>query len=219
MMTPSPLVIELHYLPSLEYFTRLLAHPHVSIEVHEYYQKQSYRNRCYIQTANKVDLLSIPVQEGNRKIPIRDVRIDYQQDWVRRHWGAIYSAYGKASYFEYFSYLFEPVYFKKPVFLFDFNWELLTICLKLLGVDSNKIRLTEKYETADNLTFTDLRSVITPKKQYSERLFYHPVAYRQNFGNEFEPNLSILDLLFCQGKQARTILTQSVIVPSSITQD
>lgn len=204
-----PVIIELQYLPCLEFFVALLQHEVVYIEAHEHFQKQTYRNRCYIQTTNKIDLLTVPVQDSRSKVLIRDLRIEYRQDWVRRHWGAIFSAYGKAPFFEYFAYVFEKTFQKKPAFLFDLNWELLTNCLKLLRIEENRIKWTEKFEKSENQPIIDLRSVISPKKLFSERSIYSPIPYRQNFGSEFEPNLSILDLLFCQGTEAKKILEKS----------
>ncbi|MEA5141597.1 WbqC family protein [Arcicella rigui] len=201
------MIIDLQYLPSLEYFACILQQEVITIEAHEYYEKQSYRNRCIIQTTNKIDSLSIPVQNGNKKVLIRDLRIEYHQDWIRRHWGAIHSAYGKSPFFEFYAEYFKNILDKKPDFLFDLNVELLSICLKLLRLEK-KITFTEKYEKEVEF---DFRGKIHPKRDFSLNGIYQPVAYRQNFGSEFVPNLSILDLLFCQGNQASKILHSSMI--------
>ena len=202
------MIIDLQYLPSLEYFCALLKSDTIVIEAHEYFEKQSYRNRCKILTTNKIDVLTVPVKNGNTKIIVKDLRIDYHQDWTRRHWGAIHSAYGKSPFFEFYADYFKKILDKKPDFLFDFNIDLLTICLKLLRLEKTII-FTEKYEKdVEN----DFRGQIHPKKVYQENQLYQPVKYRQNFGNEFEPNLSILDLLFCQGNQSLSILKESVII-------
>jgi len=58
---------------------------------------------------------------------------------------------------------------------------------------------------------SDFRSKIHPKTDFSLNGIYNPIAYRQNFGNEFVPNLSILDLLFCQGSQSLKILQSSLV--------
>ncbi len=201
------MVVDLQYLPSLEYFCLLLQHDEIRIEAYEYFEKQSYRNRCIIQTTNKIDSLTVPVQNGNKKVLIRDLKIDYSQDWTRRHWGAIHSAYGKSPFFEYYGEYFKKILDKKPDFLFDLNLDFLTICLKLLRLEKNII-FTENYE---KIVENDFRGQIHPKRHFEMNRVYQPLAYRQNFGNEFEPNLSILDLLFCQGNQAMTILKGSTI--------
>ncbi len=206
------MTIDLQYLPSLEYFCALLAHDEIIIEAHEYFEKQSYRNRCIIQTTNKIDTLSIPVKNGNSKVLIKDLKIDYHQDWTRRHWGAIHSAYGKSPFFEFYSDYFRILIEKKPDFLFDLNLDLLTICLKLLRLEKTII-FTENYQKDVK---NDFRGLIHPKKVFTENQLYNPIPYRQNFGNKFEPNLSIIDLLFCQGNQALKILQKSVIIEQII---
>ncbi len=183
----------------------------MEIEAHEHFPKQTYRNRCHILTANGMDTLIVPVIHSGKKIPVREVRIDYSQSWVKRHWGALVSAYAKAPYFEYFGSDFERIFQKKPLFLFDLNWELLTICLKLLRIRPT-IRLTETYRTALESGQYDGLSVIHPKKEFRHNNLYNPVVYQQNFGHEFVPNLSVIDLLMCQGAEATNILKQSVIV-------
>ena len=202
------MTIDLQYLPSLEYFCALLKHDKITIEAHEYFEKQSYRNRCRIQTTNKIDTLTVPVKNGNSKVLIKDLRIDYHQDWTRRHWGAIHSAYGKSPFFEFYADYFRFLFEKKPDFLFDFNLDLLTICLKLLRLEKTII-FTENYEKDVK---NDFRGQVHPKRHYQENQLYQPVKYRQNFGSEFEPNLSILDLLFCQGNQSLKILQESLII-------
>ena len=158
------MTIDLQYLPSLEYFCALLKHDTIVVEAHEYFEKQSYRNRCKILTTNKIDVLTVPVKNGNTKVLIRDLRIDYHQDWTRRHWGAIHSGYGKSPFFEFYADYFRILLEKKPDFLFDFNMDLLTICLKLLRLEKTII-FTEKYEKdVEN----DFRGQIHPKKTYQE---------------------------------------------------
>lgn len=203
---PTQLLIELHYLPCLDYMTGLFQYDEVRIEAAEHYQKQSYRNRCYVLTANKVDALTVPVQQGTHKQLIRDVRVDNGQSWQDRHWRCLQAAYGKAPFFEYYAPYFEPVYRKSWTYLFDLNWELLTICLKLLG-RSPAINLTDWYDKEPPAGIFDARSRIHPPNQVITYVFHHAAPYEQNFGREFVPNLSILDLFFCQGPRAVEWLT------------
>ncbi len=201
-------LIDLHCLPSLEFFTCVLAFDEVILESNENYSKQSYRNRAYILGANKTEMLVVPVLDGNKKVLIRDVKIDYSQNWHVNHWRTIRAAYGKSPFFEFYSDYFQGVLNKKNTFLWDTNVELLTICLKLLRVNKT-IRQTETYQKQVDSSVFDARNLINPKKTYESRSFYNAVPYHQNFGNEFVPNLSIIDLLFCRGNQASEILKKS----------
>ncbi|WP_435355437.1 WbqC family protein [Emticicia sp. SJ17W-69] len=210
MKTPDTqhILIDLQYLPSLEFFTCVLNFDEIVLESNEYFAKQSYRNRCYLKGSNKVEMLTIPVIDGNKKILMKDVEIDYSQRWETIHWRTMNAAYGKSPFFEYFADYFQAVYDKKPKFLWDLNYSFLTICLKLLKVDKT-IRQTDFYQKEVNEGVFDARSLINAKKDYKSNDFYQAVAYQQNFGNDFVPNLSIIDLLFCRGNQSLEILKKS----------
>jgi hypothetical protein len=203
-------LMELHYLPCLEYFTSLLNAELVILEYQENYPKQTMRNRCYVKTANKTDLLTVPVLKGAELA--RDVRIDYGQEWRKRHWGCFQSAYGKSPFFEYYAPELKSVYNKQPTFLFDLNFDLLTVCLRFLGLRKN-IAANMAYSAVMSEAQEDKRSKISGLTD-SEGLFYKSVPYYQTFGNDFVSNLSIVDLLFNQGPESRKILIQSRIEQS-----
>jgi hypothetical protein len=201
------LLIELHYLPSQSFFCEWAKAEQVTLEVQEHYQKQSYRNRCYILGANKIESLIVPIQNGNSHGLIRDMQIDYSSPWVQTHLRTISSAYGKAAYFEHFFDPLQRVYDKKSRFLFDLNLELLTLCLKLLKWEA-KFEFSTEFKVTESLTdeYTDRRSVIHPKKKGLTPEY----SYTQVFGKEFVPDLSILDLLFCEGLQAGPLIRKAV---------
>lgn len=202
-------IIEAHYFPCIAYFAALIEEDRIWIEGHENYVKQSYRNRMVIRSANKIENLSVPVQAGNSKTAIRDLKIDYNQSWVKNHWRALQSSYGKSPYFEYYEDYIRDVFKKEHKYLFDLNVESLTLCLKFLQMDS-ELRITNTYEKAYNPSNNDLRGVISPKKEISAYDFFSPEPYPQIFGKDFVANLSVLDLLFCEGPNARTIIKKSV---------
>ncbi len=177
----------------------------VQLEAHEHYQKQSYRNRCYIQTANKVDVLTVPVQQGTHHQPIRDLKLATGHSWQLHHWRSLQAAYGKAPFFEYYAPDFAPVYQKNWLFLFDLTYELLTICLKSMQVRI-PLNLTKWYQKTAPVGLFDGRSKVKPTNKQETYIFHQPIRYRQNFGQDFVPNLSIIDLLFCQGPAAADVL-------------
>lgn len=203
------LLIDLHYLPCLEYFACLLPYNTIRLEEQESYQKQSYRNRCYILTSQKVDRLTIPVRRGNSKLPYKAIEIDYSQPWEGQHWRALCTAYNKAPYFEYFAEYFRAIFLERHTYLFGLNLALLQTCLQLLQVDK-KIELSgyyEKEQRSSNLI--DARYSVQPQKRIVYNTHYRPVEYQQVFGQTFHPNLSIIDLLFCKGHGAYGILSKS----------
>ena len=198
-------IIDLQYLPQAKYFALLLTEPELEIDGYEHFVKQTYRNRCRILTANGIDELSIPVLGGRRKILAKDIRIDYSQKWLNRNWRAIQSAYGKAPFFEYYAEDFLAIYHKSYEFLFDLTHDLLTQCLDFLQFDI-KLKFTEEYHDLQNMPQNDYRSMISPKSNPDFINTYNQLTYRQVFGNEFVNNLSVIDLIFCEGPRAGEII-------------
>lgn len=192
-MTPKTAIIELHYFPCIAFFKTIFSVDTVQLEAHESFQKQTYRNRCYILTANKIDRLSIPVL-GGAGTPIKELQIDYKQKWENRHWRAIESAYANAPFFEHYESFFRTIIYGKETFLYDLNLKLLKTCLKLIG-KGPKIEETEQYFKEYPSNLADFRGKVHPKRENLEVF----TPYQQVFGENFIKNLSILDLLFCEG--------------------
>jgi len=207
-MNSKTALIELHYLPSLEYFCALLNFESIQLEKHEHYVKQSYRNRCYINTAQGVEMLTIPLTSKHGKVAIKDVKIDNSIKWQNNHWRTIESAYRKAPYFEYYADELKKIIYSNHVYLFDLNLNLLSFCLKNISFNP-KLSVSLTYEKSAEITFHDLRSIIQAKIPFSGRSYYLPTSYYQVFGNQFVPNLSLIDILFCEGPRTGSLLLTS----------
>lgn len=205
-MSETAVVADLFYLPPLEFFVAIKDFDTLRIEAHENYQKQSYRNRAYVRLANKVAMLSIPVIRSNSRMKYTDVKIDDSQAWRKTHLRGMKSGYGKAPYFEYLYPELEHVYQQKINGLYEFNTRLLTICLKFLGLT---VKMEETLEYGQYNDEKDLRGLIKSKQAYGHRSIYAPYPYPQIFGVNFVPNLSVIDLLFCEGPRSKFILSRS----------
>lgn len=203
------LLIEPHYFGSLEYYLLIDDAEAITWEIEEHFLKQTFRNRTTILTSNGPQNLVVPVSYRNH-MPLKEVRIDYAQSWIKDHWGAIYSAYGKAAYFEYYGPELQAILEKKHTFLVDLCRDTVTLCLKCLHIDRS-INLTKTYEKVPDSPIRDFRGLIHPKKPYTQRSIYDPEEYFQNFGKEFVPCLSVLDLLFSMGDESVSILRKSKV--------
>lgn len=200
----SQIVIEPHYLGSLEYFVILSNHDEVCFEIHDTFAKQTYRNRTYFLTANKVQPLIVPVRYSKGTLT-KEVEVDYTQRWVKDHWGALYSAYGKAPFFEYLGEEIKGLWDIKMTNLVDLNLAFTKMMFKILQFDI-QISFTSKFQK--NYA-NDFRGIINPKKPFSNRKIYAAYSYPQLFGDTFVPNLSIVDLIMNEGPNAAQILKSS----------
>lgn len=189
-------ILPVAYMPSVEYVARLLREESV-VDLGEHYIKRSQRNRAQILSANGVMSLTVNVENANRpRQRITDVRIDYSKRWQHQHWVSIMSAYKSSPYFDHYAHMLEPFYKREWRYLVDYNMEYLSTLLRLLGVE-DKVNISEKYVAAREGDI-DLR----PKHNEGSTFVAEP--YFQVFSDRmpFVANLSILDLLLCEGPQA-----------------
>lgn len=199
------IILSSAYMAPISYYKMLTGSDQVCMESMESYQKQSYRNRCNIAAANGMMTLSIPVESrGGEKVPIKDVKISRHNDWQIQHWRSLTSAYQSTPFFEYFEDDIRPVYEKKWVFLWDFNWEIMQKILHLLDFKPN-ILIAEKYRMTKGEN--DYRDKIHPKKESIVECATYYQVFEHKYG--FLPDLSIIDLLFNMGNEAILILNKT----------
>ena len=201
------------YLAPVEYYARWVQAEAPLLEVHENYQKQPIRSRTCIGGANGPLTLNIPVEHPGEAIghqKMNQARTVTEFRWARQHFRSLETAYRTSPYFEYYEDLFRDLYFEEePVGLLDFNLRAHRLVCHLLGIEENPAT-TSCYEDSPADTL-DLRKAFSPKKESLAEFPAYTQVFDDRFG--FQPNLSIVDLLFCCGPDSLQYLKDVKLPP------
>ena len=197
-------LLQTTYFGPVQWYQKLKRYDHCVIEQYDSYQKQTYRNRCVIATANGLQALTVPVDHSPLTIDhvqCKDLRISDHNQWRRVHWNALQSAYSESPFFEYYADDIRPFFEQKYEFLIDFNEAIRQKMCELLDIETS-VSYSSGFRVQDS-GFMDFREVIHAKHPQDDPEF-QPRSYWQVFQHRygFQPNLSILDLLFCMGPEA-----------------
>jgi hypothetical protein len=191
------------------------------------YDRHGWRNRNRVKGPDGIQWLTIPALcKGSvtNQIPIYRIRINWDRQWNKRHWGTIQQFYGRAPYFRLYKAMLQDFYSCHYQYLADFTVELTIALAKVLGMKNTRfIRSSEV--TSSRLTKMDriltiLKHVgathyisgpsakvyLQEEKLLSagitlEYMDYNYPEYSQLYG-PYDPYVSILDLLFMTGPSA-----------------
>ena len=210
-------LLQTTYFGPVQWYQKLYRYDRCLIEQYDSYQKQTFRNRCVIATANGPLALTVPTVSigctvssgsaaGTDKCLLKDVRISDHNQWRRNHWNALQSAYSESPFFDYYEDDIRPFFENEYEFLGDFNEAIRQKMCELIDIHPH-VELTTHYHPSPTThhpsPITDLREMINAKHPLPDADF-EPKRYWQVFQHKhgFLPNLSILDLLFCMGPEA-----------------
>ncbi|CAM3602971.1 hypothetical protein FSS13T_21300 [Flavobacterium saliperosum S13] len=186
------------YFPSISHFTAMVKADSITFEMEDNFQKQTNRNRMYIYSPNGIQMLNIPIKHSKTAHQkFKDVRIENDFDWRKNHFKSLEAAYRTSPFFEYFEDDIRALFEKKHEFMMDLNFQTIEVVTECLGVKFDIEKTTEYFHEVEGLT--DFRHLANGKK---DTLVFEP--YTQVFDDKhgFINNLSILDLLFNEGRYA-----------------
>ncbi|MBS9461465.1 WbqC family protein [Flagellimonas sp. 389] len=192
------------YFPNIITFAVIVQND-VIWEGHDNFQKQTYRNRCYIATDQGKHMLNIPIKhvggkEGRQKY--HAVEVDNSTNWQKLHWRTLETAYRTSPFFEFYEDDLKPLFEEPASLLYDFNLKTIAIIGECLGIKTPMERNVSFEKKSKELI--DSRLLVDAKKSPTIAVD----EYAQVFGerNGFIANLSILDLLFNEGTNTLTFL-------------
>lgn len=196
-------IFPISFFGPISYYQQLIKAENVLFEIYETYQKQSLRNRYSIGSSNGILDLTIPITKPNgSKTITKDILIDDSQQWKVNHWRAITSAYMLAPYFEHYEtdiynliFSEENILYKKDIACFNFINNTFDL----------RINFDHSQEYTSYNNENDFRQNEFLTQRDSNSTYIQPFSTKYGF----LPNLSVLDLLFCEGPIGRFFLKES----------
>lgn len=198
------LLLPLYYLAPVSYYSRiyrtLLAGEEWAFDPNDRWEKQTLRSRCYIAGPQGRMMLTVPVSRTPTEPPsipplggrlvcqpeaASGILLSDHGNWRHQHWNALVSSYKQSPFFDYYADDFAPHY--RP----EAHQSLQSLSRALHDVVWEHLGLSAVVAGSRPLPHSD-----------EQREYYQ--VFRERTG--FLPDLSIVDLLFNMGPEARLYL-------------
>lgn len=218
-------ILQSNYIPWKGYFDMIAAVDEFILYDDMQYTRRDWRNRNQIKTPHGVQWLTVPVQvKGKYDQKIKDTEID-GSDWESLHWKAFVQNYRRAPHFDEIAAWLEPLYTEASyTHISQLNRSFIKAICNYLGIktvitnswdytllDGKTERLADICKQAGGTEYISGPSA----KDYVEESIFSDMnikltwfdyasysSYPQLWG-EFTHGVTILDLLFNCGKDAR----------------
>ena len=190
------------YFSPISQYSEIIKSEKVIFEVEDNFQKQSYRNRCYIYNSNGKQLLNIPVKHKatSERKKTKDTLVENNVPWQDNHLKSLQTAYRTSPFYEFFEDDMMFIFKKKYKYLHDVNIDTFLFITDALQISSDFTKTKEYNVSYDN----DYRNLTEVKHQPKKQVENYVQMFDDLHG--FIPNLSMLDLLFMEGPNAISYL-------------
>lgn len=190
------------------------------------YDRRGWRNRNRIKTPQGVRWLTIPVHSKGYQIahtPINQIRIAWEHPWNTEHWKTIKFSYSKAPFFSKYAPLLGQFYQRHDEYLADFCIDFTIALAKELGIAETRfirsselkvsgvktdrlLNILRLLKATHYITGPSAQNYLEEEKFHQagislEYMHYDYPEYPQLYP-PYEPQVSILDLLFMTGQNA-----------------
>lgn len=186
------------------------------------YTKHDWRSRNRVKTTGGARWLSVPVAGGISQ-RICDAKIDYSQKWHEKHMRTLHHSYASCDFYGSYRDEIFSVFNKKHETISDLNITMIKKLSSLLGIetefinsrdleatgtrDDRLISICERVGADSYLSGPSAKAYIVREKfdgagirlEYKDYGGYP--AYKQPWG-QFDPFVSVIDLIFCCGEKA-----------------
>ena len=180
--------LPLYLLPSVDWFAEAICAESIVLGDEEQFTKQTERNRLMYGTFQGTKTFSIPLINNTIGFGFDRVLISYDTNWPQQFVHALKTAYGKSPFFEYYGYRFEAIILSRPSNLWDLNFNLLSEIINCLKID-----IPISVQKIKAINSETLHEVMPYYQVFSEK-------------TEFQPHLTILDLIYNEGPDAIHVL-------------
>lgn len=218
-------ILQSNYIPWKGYFDLIAKVDEFILYDDMQYTRRDWRNRNKIKTPNGLVWLTVPVEVKGKYLQKINETVISDPNWAKDHWVRIKQNYGKSKFFKNYKEIFENCYLNSHEnYLSIVNYNLIKLINEILGIHT-KISWSSDYHLADGKTErllslveqskgTEYISGPSAKDYIVEELFTNAgikltwmdysnyPEYEQLYG-DFAHNVSILDLLFNEGENAK----------------
>jgi hypothetical protein len=202
------------------------------------FPRNSWVNRVRIGGRGVPLWMTVPVRHlGRLDLPIAEVEISYESDWVTKHLRTIQQRYARAPFFRSVFEAMEETLASRSPLLAERNLAIIRMVLALCGIQRPIVRGSELRSRGSSSTlitamcreiganvylagqgaagYDDLSVYTSAGIEYRTAGFVHP-EYEQAASGPFEGGLSIADALFNVGPDCTRDLLLRSVHPSTI---
>jgi len=224
-------ITQSNYIPWKGYFDAIAISDEFVIYDDMQFTRRDWRNRNIIKTSNGNKWLTIPVEvKGKYLQKINETKIS-DKNWNKDHWNILKYNYSKSKNFIDYKDFFEELYLNSTsLYLTEINFRFINAICDVLNINSN-FRFSSEFELKEErserlldiclkLKGTEYHSGPAAKLYMNEQIFndagvkinyfdYTEYPKYQQLYSPFEHGVSVLDLIFCEGKNAINFLKYS----------
>ncbi|GAA0731587.1 WbqC family protein [Aquimarina litoralis] len=191
------------------------------------YTKNDWRNRNLLKTKNGLEWITISVKQNSLQQTIDETKV-FLSKWNKKHWNTLQAVYGKSPFFKKYKERFAELYLSIDTpFLSEINHRFIVEICDILGVQTSIVnsrtlslrgdangRLIDACEKLEANTYISgpaakayiNQSLFEQRSIKIEWMDYTGYKQYNQMWEPFEHSVSILDLIFNEGDQAKRFL-------------